>query len=43
MKKIVFTLLIMITSSVVFTSCTEEEIKPRNTELAGGGQPADPL
>ena len=43
MKKAFFTLLIAMAASISFIGCTEEEIKPRTSELAGGGQPADPL
>lgn len=35
MKKIIYTLLIAVSSSLVFTACTEEEIAP--TAENGGG------
>ncbi|MEO5602408.1 MAG: hypothetical protein ABIR06_15920 [Cyclobacteriaceae bacterium] len=34
MKRIIFTLLIAISSAMTFTSCTEEEVAP-NTENGG--------
>lgn len=36
MKKIIYILLISAFSSVVFSACTEEEVKP-NSELDNGG------
>lgn len=37
MKKVVFTLLIAVSSAFIFSSCTEEEISP-NTENGGGSE-----
>lgn len=36
MKKIIYSLLVVCASSLAFTACSEEEIKP-NTEHASGG------
>jgi hypothetical protein len=41
MKKIIYTLLFAFVSSMTFTACTEEEVKP-STELNGGGTGSDP-
>jgi hypothetical protein len=39
MKKIIFTLLIAVSSSVVFTACTEEEIAPTSlTDIKGASE-----
>lgn len=38
MKKIVFALLIAVSSALMFTACTEEEISPSNTDNGGGGE-----
>lgn len=37
MKKVLYIALIAFTCALTATSCTEEEIKPKNTELNGGG------
>jgi hypothetical protein len=36
MKKLIYILLLSISASLTFTSCTEEEITP-SSELGGGG------
>lgn len=41
MKKIIYVLLIAFTTSIAFTSCTEEEVAP-TTVMNGGGQGSDP-
>jgi hypothetical protein len=37
MKKILYTFLLATVLSITFSSCTEEEIKPNDTELSNGG------
>jgi hypothetical protein len=37
MKKLIYILLITLTSTLAFTSCTEEEITPTTTTGNGGG------
>jgi hypothetical protein len=37
MKKIVYIVLIALTSTLAFTSCTEEEVTPQTTTGNGGG------
>jgi hypothetical protein len=37
MKKIIYTILIAVASSLAFSSCTEEEVKPDTTLSNGGG------
>ena len=41
MKKIIYALVIALSSSMVFTACTEEEVAP-STEN-GGTYPSDPV
>jgi hypothetical protein len=42
MKKILYILAVVLTTSLTFSSCTEDDVTPR-TELAGGGGSHDPL
>ncbi len=37
MKKIIYSFLIICASGFVFTSCSEEEIKPNTEHTVGGG------
>jgi hypothetical protein len=37
MKKLIYILLITLTSTLAFTSCTEEEVTPITTTGNGGG------
>jgi hypothetical protein len=37
MKKLIYILLITLTSTLAFTSCTEEEVAPQTTTGNGGG------
>jgi hypothetical protein len=41
MKKLFYVLLIGLVSSLAITSCTEEEVKPKQ-EADGGGHAIDP-
>lgn len=41
MKKVIYMLLIAVTSAMALTACTEEEIKP-NATMNGGGGGMDP-
>lgn len=45
MKRIIYILAIAVSSSLVVTSCTEEEVAPTNTENdnSGGQGSGDPL
>lgn len=43
MKKIIYTLLIALSSSLVFTACNEQEIVPTNAPDNGGTYPSDPV
>lgn len=43
MKKVLYIALIAFTCALTATSCTEEEVKPKNTELNGGGSGDDPI
>jgi len=43
MKKLIYAIAIVITTAMSFSSCTEEEVKPNNDAIAGGGGPQDPL
>lgn len=40
MKKIIYTLLFTLVSSLAITACTEEEVAPVSTDTAGGGHEA---
>jgi hypothetical protein len=37
MKKIIYSILFALTISLTISACTEEEVKPRETELSNGG------
>ncbi|MEY4931122.1 MAG: hypothetical protein RI909_1846 [Bacteroidota bacterium] len=39
MKKVIYILLLISLTSVSFTSCTEEEVKPQTEGSNGGGSP----
>ncbi|HEY3404462.1 MAG TPA: hypothetical protein VGK59_13830 [Ohtaekwangia sp.] len=44
MKKLFYILMITFVSSLAFTSCTEEEVKPnQNTDVLGGNVMGDEL
>ena len=42
MKKILYIILLGLSSALTITSCTEEEIKPTTSTDSGGGQDIDP-
>jgi hypothetical protein len=42
MKKLIYIILVSITTSICLSACTEEEIKP-NTVLSSQGKEQDPL
>jgi hypothetical protein len=42
MKKLIYIILISITSSICLTACTEEEITP-NAPAVTAGKPSDPF
>jgi len=37
MKKIIYSLFVAVTLTLTITSCTEEEIKPKDIEASNGG------
>jgi hypothetical protein len=41
MKKIIYATLFALTVSFALSSCTEEEIKPKDTEFSNGGGTGD--
>jgi hypothetical protein len=41
MKKYIYILLLAISGSIAFSSCTEEEVKPQVEENASGGGGSD--
>ena len=41
MKKLIYILLVAFTTSLTFTSCTEEEVTP-SSEIVNSGKPLDP-
>lgn len=41
MKRIIFALLIAFAGSVVFTSCTEDEVAPQRANVSAGGTVGD--
>lgn len=43
MKKIIYTLLFAIASSLTISACTEEEVKPQSDLSNGGGGHTDPI
>ena len=42
MKKIIYAVVLTLLTSLAFTSCTEEEVKP-SQHASGGGGPTDPI
>ena len=40
MKKLIYTLILVVTSFATFTSCTEENVTPRGDAPAAGGPSA---
>ncbi len=42
MKKFIYAVVLTLLSSLAFTACTEEEVKP-SQNMNGGGGPTDPF
>lgn len=43
MKKLFYILLLSLASSIAFTACTEEDVKPAYKPIYGGGGSTDPM